>query len=316
MAIDKQESVLFDETDRETEEEKVTFADRPSNKAQKYSGRINDSMNGSIASNDSSLNTTIKPVKLVDKSRRAFSLSIDSSKAFELALRKPRNKWKHKVTRCRGDIYGIYLMLMKHHGSPPGTKDLNWIFTLYSACLALDIMMLINFTMHIFTPLENFQMFGWAFMLTFLAIPYLSAYFAIIAAILGSDTALKATNNMNSMMIMFNIPITGFLSMWNQDDPVYLLLLALMVCCKIALSALGAKVRMFLVNPRYSKNKAKLLKILSRQNQKLQVREQILGKETVEQLEGVGSSNSTLSTGLLESTMDTRKMRDKLIEEI
>jgi len=104
---------------------------------------------------------------------------------------------------------------------------------------------------------------------TFFAIPYLSAYFALLAAILGSDTALKATNNMNSMMIMFNVPITAFLSMWNQDDPVYLLLLALMVSCKIALSALGAKVRMFLVNPRYSKNKLKLIKILSRQNQKL-----------------------------------------------
>jgi hypothetical protein len=215
---------------------------------------------------DPSLNTTIKPVKLVDKSRRSFSLSIDSSKAFELALRKPRNKFKHKITRCRGDIFGIYLMLMKHHGSPPGTKDLNWIFTLYSAVLALDIMMLINFTMHIFTPIENFEHFGWAFLFVFLGIPYLSVYFAMIAAILGSDIALKSTNNMNSMMMMFNIPITAVLSMWNQDDPVYLLLLSLMVCCKIALSALGAKVRMFLVNPRYSKNKLKLLKILSRQN--------------------------------------------------
>lgn len=153
-------------------------------------------------------------------------------------------------------------------------------------------------------------------MFVFFAIPYFSAYFAIIAAILGSDTALKATNNMNSMMIMFNIPITAFLSMWNQDDPVYLLLLSLMVCCKIALSALGAKVRMYLVNPRYSKNKLHLLKILSRQNKKLLIREQILGKETVLQLEGVGSANSTISTGLLESAMDTQKMRDKLIEDI
>jgi len=258
----------------------------------------------------------VQPVKLVDKSRRAFSLSIDSSKAFELALRKPRNKWKHKVTRCRGDIYGMYLLFMKHQGSPPGMKDLNWIFTLYSALLALDIMMLINFTMHIFTPQENFKLFGWAFMFVFFAIPFLSPAFAIFSAITGSDTALKMTNNMNSLMICFNIPITMLLSMYNQDDPVYLLLLALIISVKIGLSALGAKVRMFLINPRYSKNKFKLMKILHRQNKKMQIREKVLGKEAVMQLDGIGSSNSSISTGLLESALDTQKMRDKLVEDI
>lgn len=195
---------------------------------------------------------------------RAFSLSIDSSKAFELALRKPRNKWKHKLIRWRGEIYGIYLLFMKHQGSPPGMKDLNWLFTLYSAVLALDIMMLVNFTMHIFTPQENFKLFGWAFMFVFFAIPYLSPYFAVLAAMSGDDAALQSTTNMNSLVITVNIPITAALSMWNQDDPVYLLLLSLMVAAKVALSALGAKLRMFLVNPRYSKNKLKLLKILDR----------------------------------------------------
>jgi len=258
----------------------------------------------------------VQPVKLVDKSRRAFSLSIDSSKAFELALRKPRNKWKHKVTRCRGDVYGMYLLFMKHQGSPPGMKDLNWIFTLYSAVLALDIMMLINFTMHIFTPSENFKLFGWSFMFVFFAIPYLSPAFALVAAITGSDTALQITNNMNALMITFNIPITMILSLWNHDDPVYCLLLTLMVATKIGLSALGAKVRMFLINPRYSKNKLKLMKILHRQNKKLEIREKILGKEAVLQLDGIGSSNASVSTGLLESALDTQKMRDKLVEDL
>lgn len=167
-------------------------------------------------------------------------------------------------------------------------KDLNWVFTLYSAVLALDLMMLINFTMHIFTPAENYDKFGWAFLFVFFGVPYLAPFFAIIAAITGDSTLMKTMGNLNSIAIIFNIPLTMLLSIINGDDAVYLLLLTLMICSKIALSALGAKVRMYLINPRYSKNKVKLLKILSRQNHKLRLREQILGKEAVQQIEGVG----------------------------
>lgn len=170
-------------------------------------------------------------------------------------------------------MYGVFLLLLKHHGNPPGTKDLNWVFILYSAVLALDFLMLINFTMHIITPIENFASFGWAFVFMFAGVPYLAPLFAIFAAITGRQTLMKTMGNLNSMAIIFNIPLTMLLSIINRDDAVYLLLLTLMICAKIALSALGAKVRMFLINPRYSKNKVKLLKILSRQNHKMRVRE-------------------------------------------
>ena len=49
----------------------------------------------------------------MDKTRRAFSISIESSKAFELAIRKPRKKCKHNITRIKGFFYGLYLILMK-----------------------------------------------------------------------------------------------------------------------------------------------------------------------------------------------------------
>ena len=81
-----------------------------------------------------------KPVKLVDKSRRAFSISIDSSKAFELAIRKPRRKAKHHWNKLRTCVYGTYLLFTKHHGSPPATKDLNSFFILYACILAIDIL--------------------------------------------------------------------------------------------------------------------------------------------------------------------------------
>jgi len=38
-------------------------------------------------------------LKLVDKTKRAFSISIESSKAFELAIRKPRMRLRHRCLR-------------------------------------------------------------------------------------------------------------------------------------------------------------------------------------------------------------------------
>lgn len=54
-----------------------------------------------------------KQIKLVDKTKRAFSISIESSKAFELAIRKPRKKVKHILSRIKGMIYAVYCLLLK-----------------------------------------------------------------------------------------------------------------------------------------------------------------------------------------------------------
>ena len=59
---------------------------------------------------------------------------------------------------------------------------------------------------------------------------------------------------MNSMMICFNIPLTVAFMWWYGDDPIYYLLLSTMVFVKVCLSVVSAKVRMYLINPRYSKN--------------------------------------------------------------
>jgi hypothetical protein len=85
---------------------------------------------------------------------------------------------------------------------------------------------------------------------------------------------------MNSMMICFNIPLTVYLSWIKKDDIVYLLILAGMVAIKILISGISAKVRMYLINPRYSKNREKLDKILTRQNTKLKIRDEIFTGET------------------------------------
>ena len=99
----------------------------------------------SVVSGDS-----VKTVKLVDKSRRAFSVSIESTKAFEIAIRKPRTKAKHIVTKIRAYFYGLFLLLVKHHGKPPTGHDLTGYFVFMAAIVGLDVMVLMNFTYHIF----------------------------------------------------------------------------------------------------------------------------------------------------------------------
>ena len=61
-------------------------------------------------------------------------------------------------------------------------------------------------------------------------------------------------------MITINVPLTVLLSFYEDEDPVYYLVIILMVAVKIFMSALSAKIRMYLINPRYNQNKQKILK--------------------------------------------------------
>lgn len=251
---------------------------------------------------------------------RAFSCSIESSKAFELAIRKPRRKLKHKIVRLRGWIYSIYLLLTKHHGKPPSTTQLTQFFVAFAAVLSLDIMLLVNFSFHIFLPVTNFNKFGWVFFFVYFLVPYLSPLLAIASAIKGSDFLLKQVGNMNSLVIMVNIPLTAFAAIYNDDDPYWLLNLVLMIFVKVLLSAVSAKVCQNLINPRYSKNQDKLVKILNRQKDKLQKRNEILGEETAKQLDGIAPSEDADEGTVLPSGLNTRRLfnthllRDKLLE--
>lgn len=106
----------------------------------------------------------------------------------------------------------------------------------------------------------------------------------------------------------------------------YLLLLALMVLVKMGLSATSAKVRMYLNNPRYAKNQDKLKKILKRQKEKLQKREEILGKEANQVIQdmnedkGGATEDSSKGSNFLpnmnsaDSSIDINTMREKLLE--
>lgn len=76
--------------------------------------------------------------------------------------------------------------MMKSHGAPPNTKDLSGYFMFYACMLALDILLLVNFTFHIFAKQDNFKNFGWVFLFVLFGVPYLSPMFAFLAALTGN----------------------------------------------------------------------------------------------------------------------------------
>lgn len=74
QAIERQESILFDETDID-EAEHITYANRPVNKI----GQIVQAESSSDQADSKDDLQMYKQIKLVDKTRRAFETSIQSS---------------------------------------------------------------------------------------------------------------------------------------------------------------------------------------------------------------------------------------------
>lgn len=59
-------------------------------------------------------------IKIIDKSKRAFEVSYDSSRALELALNRDRRRCSNCCVRLKSVCYSTYLMLFKANGKPPG----------------------------------------------------------------------------------------------------------------------------------------------------------------------------------------------------
>ena len=89
-----------------------------------------------------------------------------------------------------------------------------------------------------------------------------------MTAYTGNHEYLEVMGNMNAIMIIFNIPLTIVMSIIWDEDPLYYLVLILMVMLKVIISALSAKIRHHMINPRFQTNAKKLEKILNKQQQK------------------------------------------------
>jgi len=193
-------------------------------------------------------------VKIIDKSRRAYSFSLDSTKAFEMSLKKPRNGCGDRCTRFRAILYAIWLLIFKHHGRAPGKNGLYAIFFCFSLCVALDLVLVCSMVNHLTGPISNVFSVGIPFLFVYPLIAVLAPLYGMIGCIAGSADCLRTYSMMNSTCVMVNYPATLFVMWYLSDEPVYICVVALLFLIKIPLSFFGSKVRNHLENPGYIEN--------------------------------------------------------------
>ena len=156
----------------------------------------------------------------------------------------------------------------------------------------------------------------------------MAPFFAFVAAVAGSESMLKTSGHLNTMTVLFNYPITIAFLIVKNDDVVYIFQLMIMLVCKYALNAVGAIIRQYLRNPRFSKNKSKILKLIRHQRAKFDERQRILGKETAQQIDllddqntyakkllaGLQPHHDAPANPLQNAPIDTEQLRDRIIE--
>jgi len=161
-------------------------------------------------------------VKIIDKSKRAYSFSVDSTKAFELSLQKPRDECKHKFTRFRAVLYAIWILFFKHIGKPPGSSGLYTIFLMFSALLSIDLIILVALIMHIFSPITNLNTIGIAFLLIYPFTSVLAPLSGALACLSGDARFLKFHSACNAACVLVTYPVTLAVQIYFRDEVPYI----------------------------------------------------------------------------------------------
>lgn len=194
-----------------------------------------------------------RQVKIIDKSKRAYDCSIESTRALEIAIMKEESSCTSFTNRLRSAIYSSWILLFKYHGKPPG-NTLNFWFLLFSGALAAEIMLTAVFLLHISSPSSNFWSFGIPFLLILPGLPVLAPLTGFFAVLTGSPQLLKTLSSMNSTMVLVNYPLTLALLLLTGQPPYYTALLLMLTLNKVALSLFGSKVRQHFANPCFERN--------------------------------------------------------------
>ena len=94
-AVQNQESILWDETDKDEEEMRVSYVGKQ---------KVEEDENKYLAkgTDQEGEDGTFLPPRPVDTRIRAFAYSIDAAKMFEVAIRRPRNSCKYKTYGFKG----------------------------------------------------------------------------------------------------------------------------------------------------------------------------------------------------------------------
>lgn len=147
-------------------------------------------------------------LKMIDKSKRAFESSFDSSRALELALRKDRKKCSNCGVRLKSVFYSTYLMFFKSNGKPPGPTGLNMWFLIFSLVFAVEVLLTLVLLLHFVNPIQNLYKVGIPYLLILPALTLIAPVWCFLSLLIGSPTMMKSYSNMNSTMVIVNYPLT------------------------------------------------------------------------------------------------------------
>jgi hypothetical protein len=196
-------------------------------------------------------------VKIVDKSKRAYDISLESTKALEEVLQKDKKRFKHICARTQSVFYSVFIMLLKYHGSPPVQK-LSLLFILYSMVLSFELVLNMIFMLHIMNPMSNVFTFGFPYLFVLPLITLIAPVMGVVATFAGSPGLLKIYSSMNATMALVNYPLTLIALFFFKDQAAYVGILLLMTFNKVFLSFYGSKIRQHFINPAYAKTQEKM----------------------------------------------------------
>lgn len=197
-------------------------------------------------------------IKIIDKSKRAFDISSDSTKSLELSLQKSRSACKYKCKRINAWFYALFILAFKFHGKPPSRSTSNCYLLTFSFILTVDIMLTTTFCFHIFRPFDNWQLYGIPFLVIYPAVTVLGPLIGLLGSLFGSPRVLKFMSSMNSTAALVNFPLTLASQVYHKDEPFYIATVIVIWFNKILISYFSAKVRMHLANPTYTRNTEKI----------------------------------------------------------
>lgn len=200
-------------------------------------------------------------IRIIDKSKRAYDISLDATRRLEQSLQKDRKRWKHLWPRFQSVVYSVFILLLKFHGAPP-TSKLNLLFLIYSLILSFDMVLSTIFVIHIFNPVSNMFTLGFAFLFILPGLTLLAPVVGLIATLAGSPRLMTIWSSLNATISIVNYPLCLISLLLYKDQAAYIGLLMLLWFNKIFLSFFGGKVRQHYANPSFVKTNEKMQKAL------------------------------------------------------
>lgn len=155
-------------------------------------------------------------VKIIDKSKRAYDISIESTKALEKALHKDKKRCKNTCVRSKSVFYSLWIMLFKLHGSPP-TQRLNALFLLYAMVVSFELVLSMVFILHIMNPFSNVWNIGFAYLFILPGLTLIAPVWGLFGSLAASNRMLKTYSTMNATMVCINYPLTIIALWWARD---------------------------------------------------------------------------------------------------